>query len=34
MLASVIFSLEVSFVPEILQDKEYLDPCSVNPDGI
>ena len=30
----VVFILEVSLVPEILQDKEYLDPASVNPEGM
>ena len=30
----VEFNLEVSLVPEILQAREYLDPASVNPDGI
>ena len=30
----VVFNLEVSLVPKILQDREYLDPATVNPDGI
>ena len=30
----VVFNLEVSLVPEILQARENLEPASVNPDGI